>query len=98
MGPMSFFFKLDKNRGAAAPLLIVRDESHRLSLGELLFSIARVRFTGCFHATRAGCLCGVRIRSGIRSRGVGAERIFKRLQGLFLQIDVSNVVIHKAAQ
>ena len=34
------------NRGAGAPLLIVRDESHRLSLGGLLSSRARFRFTG----------------------------------------------------
>jgi len=39
-------------RGAEAPLLIVRDESHRLSLGELLSSIARFRFTGCFYIIR----------------------------------------------
>jgi len=31
-----------------APLLIVRDESHRLSLGGLLSSRARLRFAGCF--------------------------------------------------
>jgi hypothetical protein len=30
-----------------APLLIVRDESHRLSLGGLLSSRARLRFAGC---------------------------------------------------
>ena len=41
-----------KTRGAAAALLIVRDESHRLSVGELLSSIARLRFTGCFYAMR----------------------------------------------
>jgi hypothetical protein len=28
-----------KTRGAEAPLLIVRDESHRLSLGELISSV-----------------------------------------------------------
>ena len=33
--------------GAEAPLLIVRDESHRLSLGGLLSSRARFRFAGC---------------------------------------------------
>ncbi len=37
------------NRGTEAPLLIVRDESHRLSLGELLSSRARFRFAGCAH-------------------------------------------------
>ena len=31
-----------------APSLIVRDESHRLFLGGLLSSIARLRFTGWF--------------------------------------------------
>jgi hypothetical protein len=30
-----------------APLLIVRDESHRLSLGGVLSSRARLRFAGC---------------------------------------------------
>jgi hypothetical protein len=30
-----------------APLLIVRDESHRLSLGGLLSSRAHLRFAGC---------------------------------------------------
>ena len=30
-----------------APLLIVRDESHRLSLGGMLSSRARLRFAGC---------------------------------------------------
>jgi len=34
----------------ATPFPIVRDESHRLSFGELLSSIARLRFTGCFQA------------------------------------------------
>jgi hypothetical protein len=37
------------NGGAGAPLLIVRDESRRLSLGELLSSRARFRFAGCVH-------------------------------------------------
>jgi len=32
-----------------APSLIVRDESHRLFLGGLLSSRARLRFTGCVH-------------------------------------------------
>jgi hypothetical protein len=36
-----------QNRGTEAPLLIVRDESHRLSLGRLLSSRACLRFTGC---------------------------------------------------
>jgi hypothetical protein len=38
-------------RGATevTPLLIVRDESHRLFLGGLLSSRARLRFTGCVH-------------------------------------------------
>src|SRR5579862_1932044 len=36
-----------ENRGTEAPLLIVRDESHRLSLGGLLSSRARFRFAGC---------------------------------------------------
>ena len=38
-----------RQKGATeiAPLLIVRDESHRLSLGGLLSSIARLRFAGC---------------------------------------------------
>ena len=39
----------NRHKGAIeiAPLLIVRDESHRLSLGGLLFSRARLRFAGC---------------------------------------------------
>ena len=39
----------DCNRGttAIAPLLIVHDESHRLSLGWLLSSSASLRFAGC---------------------------------------------------
>jgi len=37
---------MEQRRGAEAPLLIVHDESHRLSLSELLSSIARFRFTG----------------------------------------------------
>lgn len=39
------------SRGATeiAPPLIVRDESHRLFLGGLLSSRARLRFTGCVH-------------------------------------------------
>jgi len=43
IGPMAE----QSNRGAEAPLLIVRDESHRLSLGGLLSSRARFRFAGC---------------------------------------------------
>jgi hypothetical protein len=38
-----------QNRGTEAPLLIDRDESHRLSLGGLLSSRARFRFAGCLH-------------------------------------------------
>jgi hypothetical protein len=39
----------NRHKGATeiAPLLIVRDESHRLSLGRLLSSRACLRFTGC---------------------------------------------------
>ena len=39
----------NRHKGATeiAPLLIVRDESHRLSLGRLLSSRARLRFAGC---------------------------------------------------
>jgi hypothetical protein len=39
----------DLHKGATeiAPLLIVRDESHRLSLAGLLSSRARLRFAGC---------------------------------------------------
>ena len=37
----------EQKRAPEAPLfVIVRDESRRLSLGELLSSIARFRFTG----------------------------------------------------
>lgn len=35
-----------KTRGAEAPLLIVRDESHRLSLGGLVSTSTRLPFTG----------------------------------------------------
>jgi hypothetical protein len=45
IGPML----TQNHRGAGAPLLIVRDESHRLSLGGLLSSRARFRFAGCVH-------------------------------------------------
>ena len=40
-----------RHKGATeiAPPLIVRDESHRLFLGGLLSSRARLRFTGCVH-------------------------------------------------
>ena len=39
-----------------APLLIVRDESHRLSLGGLVSTRARLRFTGCLqHAMKGPC-------------------------------------------
>ncbi len=39
-----------------APLLIVRDESHRLSLGGLVSTRARLRFTGCIqHARNRSC-------------------------------------------
>ena len=43
IGPMRF-----KTKGATeiAPLLIVRDESHRLFLGGLVSTRARLRFTG----------------------------------------------------
>jgi hypothetical protein len=44
-GPM----ELKTNRGAETPLLIVRDESHRLSLSGLPSGRARLRFTGCAH-------------------------------------------------
>jgi len=39
----------NRHKGATeiAPLLIVRDESHRLSLGRLLTSRACLRFAGC---------------------------------------------------
>jgi hypothetical protein len=85
IGPTSSVFNAEKNKGAAAPLLMVRDESHRLSLGELLSSIARFRFAGCFHATRVGCLCVFRIRAGICSAGVGAEGILEWLQSSLLR-------------
>jgi hypothetical protein len=41
----------DGHRGATeiAPLLIVRDESHRLFLGGLRSRRARLRFAGCVH-------------------------------------------------
>ena len=45
IGPMG----LKYNRGTGVPLLIVRDESHRLSLSGLLSSRARFRFAGCLH-------------------------------------------------
>jgi hypothetical protein len=35
--------RANKTRGAEAPLLIVRDESHRLSLGELLSSVGLLK-------------------------------------------------------
>jgi len=72
-----------------APLLIVRDESHRLSLGELLSSIARLRFTGWLHATRFGAGSGGWL-------GVRSERILHRLQGSLFQINISEVVAHEA--
>ena len=39
----------NRHKGATeiAPLLIVRDESHRLSLGGLVSTRARLRFAGC---------------------------------------------------
>ena len=37
----------DKGATEIAPLLIVRDESHRLFLGGLVATRARLRFTGC---------------------------------------------------
>jgi hypothetical protein len=37
----------DKGATEIAPLLIVRDESHRLFLGGLVSTRARLRFTGC---------------------------------------------------
>ena len=38
-----------QGRESIAPLLIVRDESHRLFLGGVLSSRARLRFTGWLH-------------------------------------------------
>ena len=48
-----------------APLLIVRDESHRLSLGEVLSSRARFRFAGCIDDTA---------RHGAEAKGI-VERL-----------------------
>ena len=45
IGPMGS----KENRGTEAPLPIVRDESHRLSLGGLHSCRARLRFAGCLH-------------------------------------------------
>ena len=78
-----------QDRGAAAPLLIVRDESRRLSLGELLSSIAHLCFTGCFHAMRLRAHAGV-------GEGVRSERICEGLQSSLFQIDISQVVTHEA--
>ena len=45
IGPMGS----EENRGTGAPLLIVRDESHRLSLGGLVSTRARFRYAGRYH-------------------------------------------------
>jgi hypothetical protein len=39
----------DKGATEIAPLLIVRDESHRLFLGGLVSTRVRLRFTGCLN-------------------------------------------------
>jgi hypothetical protein len=64
-----------------------QDVGRRLSLGELLYSIARLCFTGCFHATRFSGAVGVRARS---------KGILQRLQGFLIQIDISKVAAHEA--
>ena len=45
MGDLSVRCSSKPTGATGAPLLIVRDESHRLSLGGLLSSRARLRFT-----------------------------------------------------
>ncbi len=57
-----------------APLLIVRDESHRLSLGGLLSSRARLRFAGCLQ---------------FAMKEYGRSRIFQRTANSVLTVCVS---------
>ena len=57
-----------------APLLIVRDESHRLSLGGLLSSRARLRFAGCVQ---------------FAMKEYGRSRIFQRTANSVLTVCVS---------
>jgi hypothetical protein len=81
-GPMQF----KTNRGAETPLLIVRDESHRLSLGGLPSGRARLRFAECAHRAmkefrRSSCFqptatCGL---TGCLSPGVHSNIILLSL-------------------
>ena len=66
----------NQHKGATeiAPLLIVRDESHRLSLGELVSTRARLRFAGC-------------IQFAIKE--YGRSRIFQRTANSVLTVCVS---------
>ena len=63
-----------KDATEIAPLLIVRDESHRLSLGGLLSSMARLRFAGCVQ---------------FAMKGYGRSRIFQRTANSVLTVCVS---------
>jgi hypothetical protein len=64
---------LPRHEGAIgiAPLLIVRDESHRLSLGGLVSTRARLRFTGWVHRAM---------------KGYGRSRIFQRAANSVLTV------------
>jgi hypothetical protein len=66
----------NRHKGATeiAPLLIVRDESHRLSLGGLLSSRARLRFAGCVQ---------------FAMKEYGRSRIFQRTANSVLTVCVS---------
>ena len=66
----------NQHKGATeiAPLLIVRDESHRLSLGGLVSTRARLRFAGCVQ---------------FAMKEYGRSRIFQRTASSVLTICVS---------
>ena len=63
-----------KDATEIAPLLIVHDESHQLSLGGLLSSMARLRFAGC-------------VQFAIKV--YGRSRVFQRTANCVLTVCVS---------
>ena len=75
-----------------APPLIVRDESHRLFLGGLLSSSARLRFTGCVHfAMKKNC----RSRDFQRTANSGLTGCLSRRVHPTLTNDSTPLALHK---
>jgi DNA repair exonuclease SbcCD ATPase subunit len=102
----------NRHKGATeiAPLLIVRDESHRLSLGGLLSSRARLRFAGCiqfaikeygrlrnFQRT-ANSVLTVCVSSGDKRKQEQVARVARQLDDVRRELDKSRTEEPKIQQ